>query len=538
MRGQRAGLTLARHAATEREIRFVARHELDQPPKILRIITAIRVDEGDDVLSRRRCERGNAGQAGRAIAAHRLYHDLRAFGARDARGSVAAAVVDDHDAVEARRPQAAQHAGNRGLFVQCRNDYIDRVSHRPFLLAAALGVQLFAFGALVLLGDLRAHVWLFLLCFALAAAALFVARGQLRGPTDSLLFVAAVAIVLRLPMLFTTPSLSDDVWRYLHDGRAQIAGVDPYRLAPADARTLTFRGPEHGRINHPQLVTIYPPAAQALFFLNALAGSHLIVWRLLLIGFELFAMTVLARLGAQPRNLALFAWHPLAVVETAGSGHLDIAAIALLLAGLYYATRGRGVAAGMLTGFGAAVKLVPVLALLATRHGRDRRTVAAMMAVIALAYAAFGPSALGSLPTFARSWEANAGIYAVLAGLTDGYRARILCAALLLAAFFVIRKTQDQPLRAAALLTLTLLLLSPVVHPWYLLWLLAFVPALPPGWLRTTALVWTLVVVLSYVDLSWLEYAAVSVSISAAALGRFQSRTSGPSPEKMPQTDT
>ena len=74
-----------------------------------------------------------------------------------------------------------------------------------------------------------------------------------------------VALGVRAPWLFAGLSLSDDAWRYLHDGRAQLAGVNPYRYPPAAAEARVYAGPEYDRINHRDLPTIYPPGAQWIF---------------------------------------------------------------------------------------------------------------------------------------------------------------------------------------------------------------------------------------------------------------------------------
>jgi hypothetical protein len=103
-------------------------------------------------------------------------------------------------------------------------------------LRAYLGLALLAAGlcGLALSGDLLLHqarLWAFyglsLAGFALLATA--AASLPLRG-------ALVAAVVLRLVFLPVTPSLSTDFYRYLWDGRVQLAGVNPYRYAPADPR--------------------------------------------------------------------------------------------------------------------------------------------------------------------------------------------------------------------------------------------------------------------------------------------------------------
>ena len=58
--------------------------------------------------------------------------------------------------------------------------------------------------------------------------------------------VVLVAVVLRVPFLLTEPLLSDDIFRYVWDGRVQHAGINPYLYAP-EAQELAFLrdGHEH-----------------------------------------------------------------------------------------------------------------------------------------------------------------------------------------------------------------------------------------------------------------------------------------------------
>lgn len=44
------------------------------------------------------------------------------------------------------------------------------------------------------------------------------------------------AILFRLLLLFTSPTLSDDIYRYLWDGHVSVNGVSPY-IYPIDARS-------------------------------------------------------------------------------------------------------------------------------------------------------------------------------------------------------------------------------------------------------------------------------------------------------------
>src|SRR5256714_14955268 len=78
------------------------------------------------------------------------------------------------------------------------------------------------------------------------------------------------AALFRLSILFAPPYLSDDIYRYIWDGRVQAAGINPYRYVPADSALAQLRDGEiYPRINRKDYArTIYPPLAEAVFFLT------------------------------------------------------------------------------------------------------------------------------------------------------------------------------------------------------------------------------------------------------------------------------
>ena len=68
---------------------------------------------------------------------------------------------------------------------------------------------------------------------ATGALLVFAARDRLPRGRGALIALLALTALVRLPLLAAPPTLSDDVHRYVLDGRMWLAGVDPYRVAPA-----------------------------------------------------------------------------------------------------------------------------------------------------------------------------------------------------------------------------------------------------------------------------------------------------------------
>jgi len=102
-------------------------------------------------------------------------------------------------------------------------------------------------------------------------AVVIVRRGRL--PRGAIWLVLGAAVAMRLLTLAAPPVLSSDIYRYVWDGRVQLAGINPYRYLPA-ADELAFLRDQavYPHINRADYAhTVYPPAAQAIFAAAAVA---------------------------------------------------------------------------------------------------------------------------------------------------------------------------------------------------------------------------------------------------------------------------
>lgn len=270
-------------------------------------------------------------------------------------------------------------------------------------------------------------------CFLTYAFVLWLIRREPSSPTLVGVVVAAVAI--RVALVFAEPVLSDDIFRYVWEGRVTLAGYNPFSHAPSSEVLVALRDDAiWPRINHPEISTIYPPVSQLLFAAVAAVGGGLATLKFLFVAIELAAVALAWRLvGEHPGRifgLAVYALNPLVVLEVAWSGHLDVVAwSALTLALIVVARRrghGAGAAAGALLGISIGAKLLGVLLipyLMLRRVGeqsrRDAAKERAVMLVTAAAvvlgsYAVFidaGPKLFGGFGTYAASWRSNDGIY-------------------------------------------------------------------------------------------------------------------------------
>ncbi len=385
-----------------------------------------------------------------------------------------------------------------------------------------------------------AHVLLLALASlaGLALARLAVgARG--RGPIVVALLVGGM---LRCSVALHDERHSDDLYRYLWDGRVQQAGLNPYRDPPSAPRLAPLREPWFDRINHPTLRTVYPPLAELAFAtVRRLPGDPARGWRLASAAAELLTSGLLwswLRRRGRERLTLLWWCAPLVAWELWGDAHVDgLALLALAAALLVFegeAARWRQAVGGAALGLSLAAK--PVALVLLVVDGRTRRATAllALLGTLALAYASISEpeiNPLGSLGEYGRRWRANAGAFAVVEGGTTwllaqlgpgpypvprwlgglaggearpalyldeaaGALARTIVGLLWLGSLLALRRRFSRPQLACAAVLLFLLLV-PTVHPWYVLWVLPFALASDGGF-ATAALLFVALAPLGY----------------------------------------
>jgi hypothetical protein len=331
--------------------------------------------------------------------------------------------------------------------------------------------------------------------FGVALAVLL--RVRLRRPV---LAVAVVGAVLLVPGVLVEPQTSSDSYRYVWDGRVQLAGISPYRYAPADDELLPLRDDYlwpggDNRIGLSQERTIYPPVAQAWFAaVAAVTPRSADGWgirigtALVAVGVTVLLGRVLSAAGRDPRWSAVWGWSPLVLYEAGNNAHVDVVAVAFVAGGFLALQRGRSILAGVALGLGVATKLIPVVVAPVFARERPLRTAAAAAAAVAAVYLphvlTVGPGVLGYLPEYVtdEGYDGTSRFRLLRLVVPDEWAlpaALVVAAALALVALRV--TDPRQPWDTATWLTgAALLVVSPTFH-WYALILVACV-ALSRRW--------------------------------------------------------
>jgi hypothetical protein len=340
-------------------------------------------------------------------------------------------------------------------------------------------------------------------------------------------------IMVQVVAMSVPPQSSDDLYRYMWDGRVQAAGIDPYAYVPSAPQLTHLRDPflwAHGphcvaagtpdpgqpgltlvpgctRINRPTVPTIYPPVAEAYFLalhyvtpvgsgstpVQAAGGACAILVTLLL-------LAGLRSTGRDPRLAALWAWCPTIALEAGNSAHVDVLAVALTTAALLVLARpdrGRrgAVTGGVLLGLAIATKMTPVLVAPSVLRRRWRDVVIAAGGAVAVVYMphmlAVGSKVIGFLPAYLQqNGYESGGRFGVIGLLVSGRLATVVAVLVLTATGLAVLRFSDpdRPWHSAVVLTGTALAVTTPSYQWYSI-LLVMLVALDgrPEWLAFAA---------------------------------------------------
>ena len=266
----------------------------------------------------------------------------------------------------------------------------------------------------------------FMVSICVAGLLWLLAVALVRGaslPPRTIWLVLGVAVAMRVMTLVAPPLLSTDIYRYVWDGRVQLAGINPYRYVP-EAPDVAFLRDDavYPQINRGDYApTVYAPAAEMVFALAAAVTPGVLGMKLMMLGFDVLAIIALVPLlrivDRDPAELLIYAWLPLPVWEFAGNAHIDAVATGLLALALLLAVRRRAVWTGIVLAAATLTKFLPAVVLPAFWRPNDWRLPIAFVAALCalyLPYLSVGWNVFGFLGGYASEEGA------VITGVTGG----------------------------------------------------------------------------------------------------------------------
>ena len=333
-----------------------------------------------------------------------------------------------------------------------------------------------------------------------------------RATRSTLVLTLLFAAFFRLSILFAPPYLSDDIYRYIWDGRVQAVGINPYRYIPADDALKNLRDEKiYAKVNHRESAqTIYPPVAEVIFFLTTRISVSVTWMKTTMVLFEALGVWAIAQLlasfGLPRQRILIYAWHPLTVWEFAGSGHLDAMIIGFLALALLARRRSALIGSGVALASATLVKFFPGVLLPALYKRWDWKLPLVFVIAIVVAYLPYlnvGPrGALGFLFGYARERGMESGeqffLLSAVRKLPLGFQvptaAFVIFAALILGSLVVWawrkeHKDEDFIANAMVMAVAFMLLLAPHFS-WYFAWLipfLCFIPSIPVFYLTLSS---------------------------------------------------
>jgi alpha-1,6-mannosyltransferase len=309
-------------------------------------------------------------------------------------------------------------------------------------------------------------------------------------PKNFIYLAIGITFLLRISFITTTPIGSDDIYRYMWDGKVQVNGISPYVYAPESAELRHLHTELlPSSVNHQDMKTPYLPLSQWIFAAcYILSGEAVWGFKLILLLSEVLTIIglilLLKQLKISDKFVLLYALCPLPIIQFAIDAHIDAVGLPLLIFGLLLYYKDKVLPALLLIGLSISIKpvalvILPILFL-------DRKSWKDKLEVVAIPLLTVGiqflPYVFSSNPfegflRFTWNWTFNGLIFTpAYLYYGDNQYARQFCAVLLVVSILLLyfsKKNLNDKIYFSVLL---LLIFSPVVHPWYVAWLAVLVP--------------------------------------------------------------
>ena len=360
---------------------------------------------------------------------------------------------------------------------------------------------------------------LLLAWISLGLSLLATARSAKRDPdaaarrsSTALSQVVTSALAWGLPLILTLPMFSRDMFAYVGQGRLMAAGLNPYTTGMADIPGWYEIGVD------PTWADSQTPYGPVFVWLEkvAMMATHAMPTEVTIFLFRLMAVAGLAMLAyyawriAKHRGLNeagvlwIVAASPLVLMNFVIAGHNDSLMLGFIVGGVYYALKDRPILGTIFVTIAIGVKPIalvalPIIGLIWAGQAAGwgaviRRWLAVTgISVGTLALMGWGIGVgfgwIGALstPTAISSWYAPANILGIsigglfnVVGLDGGLTQTIVKLALLgvgasFTTYLMVKRRQADPLWLLVGAFAGIVLLSPVIHPWYGLWMITFI---------------------------------------------------------------
>jgi alpha-1,6-mannosyltransferase len=259
--------------------------------------------------------------------------------------------------------------------------------------------------------------------------------GLLKSKTHSLwniLIVLTFGFLFRIVLIDKEPCLSDDVYRYLWDGKVSAVGINPYQYPPNHEQLENLRDTEiYSNLNYPEIATVYPPVAQFFFLINEYLGGSLISWKIILLILELILTILLLKMASffqiDKMRVMIFTLNPLLIIETYMNGHLEIMGLLFLWIVFYSFYLRRAWLASVFIALATLVKFIPALISIPFSRPHFWRKFVLIISIgilIVLPFTCSGVIPMSGFFSYVNRWSFNGAMRDAQPSLMSG---RLLC---------------------------------------------------------------------------------------------------------------
>ncbi|RJP80088.1 MAG: glycosyltransferase [Desulfobacteraceae bacterium] len=319
---------------------------------------------------------------------------------------------------------------------------------------------------------------------------------------NGMLLILVLSLLARVALLPHAPS--DDVNRYLWEGKLIHQGISPYTHAPDHAVLSDLAAGDffHAGINHPDLPAAYPPLILILFSIaGSICYSPYTVKALVLLfdmGTVFLILRLLQQRGLGMRWSLLYALNPVVLYAFSAHGHFDVIQHFFIIGSLVWFEKKSWIPMFLFAGLAVQSKYVAAVAIPFLVNRRNYPF--AVFALVAAAAPFFGIPDTGvadffySLQKFGEEYAFNGSIHGLLrAAFGEIQPATMICkiglCMLLVSGLGYFHpetdsRFQNDPLSGIFFSLGAVLLLMPTVHFWYITWIIPLLPFRPSkAWL-------------------------------------------------------
>ncbi|GAB4296164.1 MAG: hypothetical protein Kow0098_19080 [Ignavibacteriaceae bacterium] len=303
------------------------------------------------------------------------------------------------------------------------------------------------------------------------------------------LIIIISGLLFRIILFNTDPTTSDDVYRYVWEGKVLLHGHNPFTTPPADSALINLQDDVFEKVTYKDIPAIYPPAVQFSFVAAYIFfGESLTGLRIIFLFCEFLTMIFLLKLfdyyKKDLRLIYLYAWLPLPIMEYFINVHLDPVAIVFTLMFIYFTEKKHIFLSAASLALAFLSKLLPVLLLplIIKRYTVKQLLVffTFFISVVFLFYFPFimeEPDVFRALAGYLSKWEFNGSVFNLLKGFIDnGETVRMICAAALTISIIMVAAFYKNLINGAFAVFLLVIIFSTTLFPWYLGWISALNP--------------------------------------------------------------